>query len=46
VVMNPDQTAFLRAAAARGCATHKGLPMLLEQIPILADFVTRASTTP
>lgn len=40
VVMQPDRTAFLEAAAARGCATHPGLPMLLEQIPILADFVS------
>lgn len=40
VVMQPDRTAFLEAAAARGYATHPGLPMLLEQIPILADFVS------
>ncbi len=40
VVMQPDRTAFLEAASARGCATHPGLPMLLEQIPILAAFVT------
>lgn len=40
VVMNPDRTAFLIAAEGRGCKTHPGLPMLLEQIPILADFVT------
>lgn len=39
VVMQPDVTALLEAAAARGCRTHKGLPMLTEQIPILADFV-------
>lgn len=40
VVMQPEVTRFLAAAAALGCATHPGLPMLLEQVPILADFVT------
>jgi shikimate dehydrogenase len=40
VVMNPDVTPFLHAAAARGCQTHKGLHMLAEQVPILAGFVT------
>jgi shikimate dehydrogenase len=40
VVMQPDVTALLQEAAARGCATHKGLPMLTEQVAILADFVT------
>jgi len=40
VVMQPEVTRFLAAAAALGCATHTGLPMLLEQVPILADFVT------
>ena len=42
VVMQPDVTAFLEAAAARGCRTHPGLPMLTEQVAILADFVTGA----
>ena len=46
VVMQPDRTAFLHAAAAIGCATHPGLPMLLEQIPILADFVTGTGAVP
>jgi shikimate dehydrogenase len=40
VVMQPEVTPFLASAAALGCATHPGLPMLTEQIPILADFVT------
>lgn len=40
VVMQPDVTAFLEAAAARGCATHRGIHMLTEQVAILADFVT------
>jgi shikimate dehydrogenase len=39
VVMQPDVTALLEAAAARGCATHRGLHMLTEQLPLLADFV-------
>jgi shikimate 5-dehydrogenase len=30
---------LLDAAKARGCATHRGLHMLTEQVPILADFV-------
>lgn len=40
VVMQPEVTPFLQAAAAIGCATHPGLPMLTEQVPILARFVT------
>ncbi len=39
VVMQPEVTPFLAAAAARGCATHGGLAMLTEQVAILADFV-------
>jgi shikimate dehydrogenase len=39
VVMQPDVTALLEAAAVRGCGTHRGLHMLTEQVPILADFV-------
>ena len=42
VVMQPDVTRFLEMAELRGCHTHRGLPMLLEQIPILADFVMTA----
>ena len=40
VVMDPEITPFLAAAARIGCATHGGLPMLMEQIPILAEFVS------
>jgi shikimate dehydrogenase len=39
IIMQPEVTRFLHEAAARGCPTHPGLPMLIEQIPILADFV-------
>lgn len=45
VVMQPDRTALLHAAAARGCATHPGLPMLLQQIPVLAEFVIPAAAS-
>jgi shikimate dehydrogenase len=41
VVMQPDVTRFLEMAKLRGCQTHRGLPMLLEQVPILADFVLK-----
>lgn len=40
VVMQPDVTALLAAAEARGCRTHRGIAMLTAQVPILADFVT------
>ncbi len=39
VVMDPEVTPFLAAAAERGCAIHFGLPMLTEQVTILARFV-------
>lgn len=39
VVMQPEITRFLEAAAARGCRIHGGLPMLEEQVAILCDFV-------
>jgi shikimate dehydrogenase len=39
VVMQPDVTPLLEAAAGRGCATHRGIHMLMQQVPILADFV-------
>lgn len=40
VAVDPEITPFLAAAARIGCATHGGLPMLMEQIPILAEFVS------
>lgn len=39
VVIQPEASPVL-AAAALGCATHPGLPTLIEQRLILADFVT------
>ncbi len=46
VVMQPNVTALLEAAAARGCRTHPGLAMLTAQVPILADFVAAAPDGP
>jgi shikimate dehydrogenase len=39
VVMQPDTTALLEAAAARGCAIHRGRHMLDEQIRLMAAFM-------
>lgn len=40
VIMNPARTAFLDAAAARGCRTHEGRHMLDAQLDLLAGFLT------
>jgi len=42
VIMNPDETALLLAARARGCRIHKGHPMLLAQVDLMARHM-RAS---
>lgn len=39
VVMNPDITPLLSAAAARGCVIHKGSHMITGQIDLLAEFL-------
>jgi shikimate dehydrogenase len=39
IIMEPAETALLRAAAARGCRTHPGLPMLASQLDLMADFM-------
>jgi shikimate dehydrogenase len=39
VVMNPDMTALLSAAAERGCVIHKGAHMITGQIDLLAQFL-------
>jgi shikimate dehydrogenase len=39
VVMNPDVTPLLAAAAARGCPIHKGVHMITGQVELLADFL-------
>lgn len=36
VIMEPAQTAFLKAARAQGCHIHPGLPMLRSQIRLMA----------
>jgi len=39
VIMQPDETALLKACAARGCPTHKGKHMITGQTELLADFL-------
>ena len=38
VVLSAEETPFLAAARARGCATQSGTEMLLHQIPAYLDF--------
>jgi len=46
VVMKREETAFLAAARARGCAIQVGTDMLFEQIPAYLEFFGLPSTTP
>ena len=46
VVMKIEMTAFLKAAAARGCRYQVGTDMLFEQIPAYLEFFGLPSTTP
>lgn len=46
VVMKTEMTAFLSAAAARGCRVQVGADMLFEQIPAYLEFFGMPSTTP
>lgn len=46
VVMATEMTAFLTAAAARGCRVQIGSDMLFEQIPAYLEFFGLPSTTP
>ncbi len=39
IVIAPKTTAFLAAAAARGCLVHYGEPMLAAQIDLMIDFM-------
>lgn len=39
VVMNPDVTPLLSAAAERGCIIHKGVHMITGQVDLLAEFL-------
>ena len=45
VVMKTEQTAFLKAAQARGCRTQVGTDMLFEQIPAYLEFFGLPTTT-
>jgi shikimate dehydrogenase len=45
VVMKTEMTAFLAAAAARGCQVQIGTDMLFEQIPAYLEFFGLPSTT-
>lgn len=38
IIMKPAKTRLLSEAAAQGFATHPGLPMLAEQIPLYREF--------
>lgn len=46
VVMTAEETRFLAAARARGCATQIGTDMLFEQIPAYLEFFGFPTTTP
>lgn len=46
VVMAQEQTAFLKAAIARGCRVQVGTDMLFEQIPAYLAFFGLPQTTP
>lgn len=46
VVMREEMTAFLRAAAAKGCSYQVGTDMLYEQIPAYLEFFGYPTTTP
>ena len=46
VVMTTEMTAFLAAAADRGCQVQIGSDMLFEQIPAYLEFFGLPSTTP
>jgi shikimate dehydrogenase len=39
IIMQPEVTPLLAAAAARGCRTHPGRPMLASQLNLMADFL-------
>lgn len=46
VVMKAEETPFLAAARAHGCATQVGTDMLFEQIPAYLEFFGFPTTTP
>ena len=40
IIMEPEQTPLLAAAAAAGCRTHPGAPMLEGQVQLMAAFMS------
>lgn len=46
VVLTREQTPFLAAAQARGCAAQTGMDMLFEQIPAYLEFFGLPQATP
>lgn len=40
IIMQPEETALLAAARARGCTAHPGAPMLASQIALMAEFMS------
>ena len=46
VVMRTEMTAFLTAAAARGCKVQVGSDMLFEMIPAYLEYFGFPTTTP
>ncbi len=38
IIMNPVDTAILKAAQARGCRIHYGRPMFAHQVTIIAKL--------
>ncbi len=39
IIMQPETTAFLAAAAERGCAVHRGQAMLAAQLDLMLEFL-------
>lgn len=45
IIMQPERTALLAAAAARGCRVQPGAPMLDAQVALMVAFMTGATGT-
>lgn len=43
IIMQPAETALLKAAAARGCRVHPGAPMLAAQLALMDPFLRRGA---
>lgn len=44
IIMQPAETALLKAAQASGCRVHYGAPMLASQIALMVSFMRYANT--